>query len=76
MKKKIISEKPYFFRAKNATVSTLRSGTDFCWLFCALQVVKVTYLYLSAFSAQDDKNLSEIMIYMLYSVFQAKKIKK
>ena len=28
------SWKNHFFRAKNATVSTLRSGTDFCWLFC------------------------------------------
>ena len=26
--------KKHFFRAKNATVCTLRSGTDFCWLFC------------------------------------------
>ena len=32
--KKNISEKPIFFRAKNATVSTLRSGTDYCWLYC------------------------------------------
>ena len=29
-----ISEKPVFFRAKNATVSTMRSGTDYCWLYC------------------------------------------
>jgi hypothetical protein len=39
IKKKIlgkffITEKPVFFRAKNATVSTLRSGTDYCWLYC------------------------------------------
>ena len=27
-------EKTYFFRAKNATVSTLRSGTDYCWIYC------------------------------------------
>ena len=27
-------EKPFFIRAKNATVSTLRSGTDYCWLYC------------------------------------------
>ena len=34
MGKFFISEKPVFFRAKNATVSTLRSGTDYCWLYC------------------------------------------
>ena len=27
-------QKNHFFRAKNATVTTWRSGTDFCWLFC------------------------------------------
>ena len=26
--------KNIFLRAKNATVSTLRSGTDYCWLYC------------------------------------------
>ena len=35
------SEKPYFFRAKNATVSTLRSGTDYCWLYCGWKAVKI-----------------------------------
>jgi hypothetical protein len=29
-----ILEKPVFFRAKNDTVSTLRSGEDYCWLYC------------------------------------------
>ena len=33
--KKIILEKSVSFRAKNASVSTLRSGTDYCWLYCA-----------------------------------------
>ena len=33
-KKNFFSEKPYYFRAKNATVSTLRSGTDYYWLYC------------------------------------------
>jgi hypothetical protein len=32
--KKIYLRKTSFFRAKNATVSTLRSGTDYCWLYC------------------------------------------
>ena len=32
--KKKKSKNPYFFRAKNAIVSTLRSGTDYCWLYC------------------------------------------
>ena len=27
-------EKPFFFRAKNATETTLRSGPDYCWLYC------------------------------------------
>ena len=26
--------KTIYFRAKNATVCTLRSGTDYCWLYC------------------------------------------
>jgi hypothetical protein len=36
LEKNFILEKPVFFRAKNATVSTLRSGTDYCWLYCEL----------------------------------------
>ena len=28
-------QKNPFFRAKNATATSWRSGTDFCWLFCA-----------------------------------------
>ena len=40
MEKKIISEKPVFFRAKNATVSTLRSGTDYCWLYCDFNSIR------------------------------------
>ena len=34
MGKFFISEKPVIFRAKNATVSIERSGTDYCWLYC------------------------------------------
>ena len=41
MGKNFISEKPFFFRAKNATVSTWRSGTDYCWLYCELVVLKM-----------------------------------
>ena len=36
LKKLKKSWKPIFFRAKNATVSILRSGTDYCWLYCVL----------------------------------------
>jgi hypothetical protein len=39
LEKIFISEKLVFFRAKNATVSTERSGTDYCWLYCAWQVL-------------------------------------
>ena len=28
------SEKTFFFRAKNASVSAERYGTDYCWLYC------------------------------------------
>ena len=30
----LFSEKSHFFRTKNATVGTLRLGTDYCWLYC------------------------------------------
>ena len=39
--KKIYLRKTSFFRAKNATVSTLRSGTDYCWLYCGKMSVVV-----------------------------------
>ena len=29
-------KKTGFFRAKNATVTTKRSETDYCWLYCGL----------------------------------------
>ena len=34
--KKFYFRKTSFFRAKNAIVSTGRSGTDYCWLYCEL----------------------------------------
>ena len=35
--KNFFFQKNHFFRAKNATVTPWRSGTDFCWLFCGLK---------------------------------------
>ena len=54
MEKKIISEKPGFFRAKNATVSTERSGTDYCWLYILLIDQGPLYVELKASNAKKD----------------------
>ena len=48
------SEKPFFCRAKNATVTTWRSGTDFCWLFCVTLILKSTQYFLTAFNLKSS----------------------
>ena len=49
------SEKP-FFRAKNATVGTLRSETDYCWLYCVINTLMNSISLIGLWTVNTNSN--------------------
>ena len=49
-------EKPFFIRAKNATVSTLRSETDYCWLYCVINTLMNSISLIGLWTVNTNSN--------------------
>ena len=52
--------KTSFFRAKNATVTTQRSGTDYCWLYCG-EISANIYNIFELFITHSFTNFSTVV---------------